>query len=323
METTPHSDPLISVVMPCHNAEAYVETAIESALQQTHAATEIVVVDDGSTDQSVAVIERLQQKAPERITLLTQPQSGPYPARNRGLKEARGEYIAFLDADDWWHPECLQRLLSALEENRADLAYCGWQNVGEQARSTEPYIPPAYEQEDPVRAFLKGCPWPIHAALTRRSIIEAVNGFSERRFSAMDYDLWIRILGHTQNMVRVPEVLAYYRWHGSGQISSNKWQQVLDAVQVRRDFVRLHTEMTTHIPDTELKELTEGPLLNEAYRAYWGRDLHNAAKLFRAAFRNSGWSARDLRYMLPALLPEPLFSRLVGMSDRNQEAAGK
>ncbi len=315
--------PLISVIMPCHNAEAYVETAIESALEQARGTTEIVVVDDGSSDGSVAIVQQLQQAHPERVRLITQSQSGPYPARNRGLKAAAGEFIAFLDADDWWAPRCLEKLLDALRRNDADLAYCGWQNVGEQARNTEPYVPPAYEQEDPVRAFLRGCPWPIHAALTRRSVIDAVNGFSERRFSAMDYDLWIRILGHTQNLVRVPEVLAFYRWHGSGQISSTRWRQVLDAVQVRRDFVRQHPGMTAHIEADELEKLVEGPLLGEAYRAYWNRDLHNAVKLFRATFRSSGWKTGDLRYMLPALLPEALFARLVGLSDRNREATGK
>ena len=307
---------LVSVIMPCHDAARHVGEAIESVMCQSHEATELIVVDDGSSDDSVSVIEALTARHPGRIRLVTQPNAGPYPARNRGLKEARGEYIAFLDADDWWDEHCLDKLLHALEAAHADLAYCGWQNVGEHARNTEPYVPPAYEREDPVAAFLKGCPWPIHAALVRREVIDAVHGFSERRFSAMDYDLWIRILGHTRNLVRVPEVLAFYRWHGSGQISSRKWSQVLDAIEVRRHFVAQHPQLVAHIPADQLEALVEGPVLQEAYRCYWARDLHNAQKLFRAALANRVWTSRDLRYLLPALLPAPLFRGMVRLTDR-------
>lgn len=295
------------------------EEAIFSVLEQSHPAVEIIVVDDGSTDDSLTIVERLQAQHPERIQLLTQPQSGPYPARNHGLREARGKFIAFLDADDWWDHHFLEKLLRALQNSHADLAYCGWQNVGRHA-NTKPYLPPTYEeQEDMVRSFLHGCPWPIHAALVKRSVVDAVQGFSERRFSAMDYDFWIRILAHTRNMVRVPEVLAFYRWHGNGQISATRWKQVLDAVQVRRDFVANHPEAVAHIPSTELEQLVEGSVLKEAYRAYWNRDLGNAQKLFRIALGRHIGSSKDLRYLLPALLPAPLFRGLVELTDRRRE----
>jgi len=309
---------LITVIMPCYNAALYVQEAITSVLQQTHQSTEIIVIDDGSNDGSPDIVNSLAHAYPDRITLKQQHHQGPYPARNLGLRHAHGDFVAFLDADDWWREDCLEKLLTALQKDKADLAYCGWQNVGEYTPNTEPYIPPAYEKQDPVTAFLRGCPWPIHAALVRRSVLREVKGFSERSYSSMDYDIWLRILGHTRNITRVPEVLAFYRWHGSGQISATKWRQVLDAVQVRQDFVRDHPELVEHLLAETLHELVDGQLLKEAYRAYWRNDLANAQKLFRAALARRAWHAKDLKYLLPSLLPTGLFQRLVALSSTSR-----
>ncbi len=309
---------LISVIMPCYNAAAYVEEAIVSVLEQTYPHNEVIVVDDGSQDASREIVTRLGEAHPGRIRLYQQDRKGPYPARNLGLSHARGEFVAFLDADDWWREDCLEVLLAALRDNDADLSYCGWQNVGERAANSEPYIPPAYESEDAAAHFLRGCPWPIHAALVRRSVLDAVGGFSERRFSSMDYDLWLRIFGHTQKIVRAPEVLAFYRWHGSGQISATKWRQVLDAVEVRRDFIESFPGLVDHLGKERLEELVDGQLLKEGYRAYWRRDLVNARRLFALSLRHRAWKARDLKYLVPALLPEFLFAKLVGVVDRKR-----
>ena len=307
---------LISVIMPCYNAAPYVEEAISSVLRQTYPDTEIIVMDDGSCDTSPDIVGNLVKAHPGRIQLKHQNHLGPYPARNLGLRHARGDFIAFLDADDWWREDCLEKLLNALLHKDADLTYCGWQNIGKHASNEEPYIPPAYEAVDLTATFLRSCPWPIHAALIRKTTIKAVGGFSERHFSSLDYDLWLRILAHTTNILRVPEVLAFYRWHGSDQISSAKWRQVLDAVQVRRDFVTRFPEMVSHLSTETIYELVDGQLLKEAYRAYWKRDLANAQKLFHAAFTARAWRARDLKYLLPAILPTRLFQGLVGLIDK-------
>ena len=304
--------------MACYNAASYVEEAVSCALRQTYSHTEVIVVDDGSQDTSPDIVNRLMAAHAGRVKLKHLEHSGPYPARNLGLRHASGDYIAFLDADDWWREDCLEKLLATLEENGADLSYCGWQNVGAHNLSPEPYIPPAYETEDPVAALLRSCPWPIHAALVRRSVLEAVDGFSERLFSSMDYDLWLRILAHTRNMVRVPEVLAFYRWHDKGQISATRWKQVLDAVQVRRDFVAHYPNMIKHLPPDRLHQLIDGQLLHEAYRSFWNRDLINAQKLFRAAFSRRAWQVKDLRYVLPALLPSKLFRGVVRLASTSR-----
>ncbi len=173
-----------------------------------------------------------------------------------------------------------------------------------------------------VAEFLRSCPWPIHAALIRRQVIDAVDGFSERCFSAMDYDIWIRILAHTKKMILVPEVMAFYRWHGR-QISTNKWKQVMNALRVRKDFATHHPEQVAHLAPEKLWELTDGFLLRMAYRAYWDRDLTTAQKLLRRAFIQGIWKPKDLKYMLPSLLPAPLFRLLVetaSTADKDESA---
>jgi hypothetical protein len=134
----------------------------------------------------------------------------------------------------------------------------------------------------------------------------------------MDYDLWLRILAQTNNIIRVPDVLAYYRWHDKGQISSTRWKQVLNAVQVRRDFVEHYPDKVKHLPQETLYQLVDGQLMREAYRTYWSYDLVNAQKLFRAAFRRRAWQAKDLKYVLPSLLPSRLFQGIVGLASTSR-----
>lgn len=314
--------PLISVVMPCHNAGPYLEEAVCSALDQEAVRTELVLVDDGSTDGSRAIAEKLVTRYPGRLTLLHSERLGPYPARNRALKHARGELIAFLDADDWWEPDALAKLQSALLTSDADIAYCGWQNVGAGITSA-PYVPPAYEAEDAAAHFVRTCPWPIHAALVRRRVVDALGGFSEQRYSSMDYHFWLRAYGHTQRIVRVPEVLAYYRWHGSGQVSAVKWRQVLDALWAQKDFIARHPDLVAHIDPSRMIDLTEGRVLREAYKAFWKRDLASAHQLFRHSLANQTFTRKDFSHAILTIAPFEIYRKLIELSDKIKGAVKK
>ena len=304
------SSPLISVIMPCYNAEAFLESTIANVFQQTYSNIELIIVDDGSTDSSPALLIAATKAYPA-LTLFVQGNSGPYIARNLALQHAKGHFIAFLDADDYWTSDCLEKLYLTLIKANADLSYCGWQNVVENGEDRPPYVPPAYEQGNIHEAFLKNCPWPIHAALTRRSIVNQLEGFSTRCFSAMDYDFWIRLSAITQNIVRVPEVLSFYRWHHHGQMSSVKWRQVLDAWCVRKDFADQHAELIKYLDLSILNELINGPLRKQALEAFWKRDLVSAQKLFRTLLTAGFWQLSDLKYLVPALLPLSIYSELV------------
>jgi glycosyltransferase involved in cell wall biosynthesis len=307
--------PVISIVMPCYNSEAFLDQTIKSVFQQTYPHIELIIIDDGSADRSPAILLESAKKYPA-LKVFTQKNSGPYPARNLALQHAQGEFIIFLDADDYWMPDCLEKLYRALIEANADLSYCGWQNVVENGENGPPYVPPTYEKGDIFEYFLTGCPWPIHAALVRRNIVDKVGGFSTRCFTAMDYDFWIRLSAITQNIVKVPEVLAFYRWHNNGQISSVKWRQALDAWQVRKDFCSTYPELLSHIPEKKISELVNTPISKQAYDAFWKRDLNSAQKLFRIMLKFNIWQLKDLKYIIPSLFPYFVFKRLCDLLDQ-------
>jgi glycosyltransferase involved in cell wall biosynthesis len=302
---------LISVVMPCFNAETFVAQAVESVLQQTYPKVELIVVDDGSTDASLGILQRYG----DRLTLLRQANQGPYPARNRGVEASRGEFLAFLDADDWWTPDCLARLHAAAAASGAAVAYCGWQNVGLPGPRGEPYLPPDYEHDNKLERFLRAAaPWPIHAALLRRSVWHDVGGFDTTLPTVMDYDLWLRV-GAFREVVRVDKVMAFYRHHQKGQITSQQWRQAQNTWLVKRRFVGAHPQVTAILGAQRVRELVDGGLLKRGYDAYWRRDLVSAQRIFRMALKHGAWKAGDLRYLLPALIPAPLYLRLLRARD--------
>jgi glycosyltransferase involved in cell wall biosynthesis len=298
--------------MPCFNAESYVVQAVESALGQTYRDIELIVVDDGSTDGTARILGRYRRD----LTLIHQSRGGAFVARNRGLSAATGEFVAFLDSDDYWDAACLEKLHAALLQHGADVAYCGWQNLRTGTGGNEPYVPPDYNAGDVVAHFLGSCPWPIHAALTRRRVIDALGGFSERRRSAMDYDLWLRLLGVTRNIVQVPEVLAFYRWHDKGQISSVRWRQVLDAREARRAFAANHPGLVRCLQSSRLRTLLNEPVRTAARECLWRRDLVSARILFRAALGFGALRPSDAKYAMASLLPSRAFSMIVGLMDK-------
>lgn len=303
--------------MPCFNAEAFFPEALDSVLGQTWPAIELIIVDDGSTDGSLALAERARAQHPERVKLLRQSQQGPYPARNLGLREATGEFVAFLDADDWWTTDCLESLYEGIANANAALSYCGWQNVGASFRSNEPFIPPDYEQQDKAARFLRAAsPWPIHAALTRMDVVRAVGGFDTNWRSCMDYDLWLRI-AVSRPIVLVPKVMAFYRHSVQGQITSKQWIQAETTWRVKKKFVASHPAEVAHLDRAELSKLIDGGYLERGYQAYWRRDLETAHHVFRSVLRTGAWSLRDLKYLLPSLLPGTLYSKLIRSMERS------
>lgn len=311
-----HFDPaLISVVMPCYNGAPYVEESIESVLRQSYPQVELIIVDDGSHDASDQIIARLAADHPGRVNVLHQTNNGPYAARNHGLAHARGNFVAFLDADDTWHPDALRQLHAAMTASLADVAYCGWQNVGEAAANTQPYIPPDYAGADATALFLQSCPWPINGVLLRRHLVDAMRGFSEHRPTAMDYDLWLRMLVLQPTVVRIRLVLAFYRRYPRGDAHIPRWRQVLDAIAVREDFVRRHPAQVAHLGRAERDARVYGTLLPEDHRCHWRRDTDSSRRLFRRAFRRVDWKARDAKYILASFLPASGFDMLIRFID--------
>jgi glycosyltransferase involved in cell wall biosynthesis len=315
--TTP-SARLITVIMPCHNAAGTVARSLRSALDQTHRAIELVVIDDGSRDETADVVRSV---ADPRVRLESQANQGVSAARNRGLALARGEYVAFLDADDTWAPETLEHLLQALEAAPdAALAYCGWQNLGVAGGRGAPFVPPDYEGAGKLEALLEDCRWPIHAALTRRATIEEVGGFDPRYPTSEDFLLWLRI-GSRHRIVRVPEVLAYYHHHGGERATADLARLARNHWRIQRAFLVEHPEINARLGPRRVRQLTEGTLLKKGYACYWDRRLEAARAIFRTVMRTGYGNARDWKYMLPSLLPLSLHRALLHLGNQEKREA--
>jgi glycosyltransferase involved in cell wall biosynthesis len=187
--------PTVSVVMPAYNAAACVRRAVDSVLAQTWADFELLVVDDGSTDGTLDVLAGYG----ERIRVLTQPNAGPAAARNHGLRESRGRYVAFLDADDWWLPAKLARQVALLDE-RPEIGFCstatrvvteGGAPAGDWPCGSDggPLLETLFVRSAAVSGSTSG-------VLARRDLLLAAGGFDEALRGFEDPDLWIRLAAH-------------------------------------------------------------------------------------------------------------------------------
>lgn len=298
--------------MPCYNGERYLKRAVSSVLEQHYKNIELIVVNDGSADDSLEILEEINDP---RLKVISQRNSGVCVARNQGLALASGEYIALLDVDDTWHPDCLDRLYQALQEQpEAALAYCGWQNVGLPGQRGAPFIPPDYETPDKAEILLGGCRWAVNAALTKKKIVLEVGGFDERFLTSEDYFLWLRVATFNE-IVRVPEVLAFHYFHDGPQVTKDIMRCAYDHWRVKQAFLQEHPEIEAQLGKQRIRELTDGKLLEQGYICYWRRDLSDARAIFRRVMRLGYGSPRDWKYMLPALLPFSWHKSLIELMD--------
>ena len=209
------TDLTVSVVIPCFNAAAYIDAAIDSVLAQTQRCAEVIVVDDGSNDASAAVIARYAS----RVAYVYQPNQGISAARNRGIALSTGSLLAFLDADDLWPDDSLELRRRALSDD-ADLDYSfGW---------VEPFVSP--DLPDRLRAAIRhpGATQPGRLAgslLVRRRIVDQVGGFDGRFRIGETIDWLARVDAAGFRARDVGKVVLRRRVHGGNTVLRERQMQ--------------------------------------------------------------------------------------------------
>lgn len=215
--------PMVSVIIPCFNGEAYIAGALQSVLAQQWPELEIIVVDDGSTDGSAA---RVAREFPG-VVVVRQQNQGVAAARNHGIRCARGEWLAFLDADDAWLPGKLQAQWQALvADPEARMSYTGWHvwhsDVPDASAGLADYLRTSGrdDEESPgasgwiYTSLLEDCVVWTSTVLVHRSVLDEVGVFDANLRIGEDYDLWLRASRVTK-ILRVPKAYALYRMHPS------------------------------------------------------------------------------------------------------------
>lgn len=209
---------LVSIIIPCYNAQKWIAEAISSCLQQTYRNIEIIVIDDGSTDDSFDIIKGFSRQ----IICQTQPHRGGNSARNCGLKLAQGEYIQFLDADDYLFPEKIARQVNFLEQTGADIVYGDWRHQYHRHDGQvilEPIQIPGAQTD--ILESLLGTWWVALASLLyRRQAIERTAGWDESLEAAQDRDFFINVVLDGAQVVYQPGCYAVYRRYGNTSVST-------------------------------------------------------------------------------------------------------
>jgi glycosyltransferase involved in cell wall biosynthesis len=253
--------------MPAHNTGTLIEASIRSVLLQSRGAFELIVVDDGSGDDTAERVRAFQDDP--RVRLIEQPNRGPSAARNAGLAAASGEFVTMLDSDDLLFPRYLEVMADALErEPGAGFAYTeAWvldQETGRVRRSTmmayqHPPMPPPADPAAFFRLLLDRnfiCP----AATARRAALERVGGFDERLWRGEDWELWLRVANAGYRAARPPGVLAVHR-DRPGSLSTDLVKMVEGKVEVYR------------IVDQEYETGDDLRTFARKKKAYWDRYL--------------------------------------------------
>lgn len=289
----------ISVVMPLYNKEAEVERALRSVVEQSLAPREIIVVDDGSTDGSRAIVERLIKECPDAgIRLITQQNSGVSVARNRGIAEAKGDYVALLDADDWWLSGYIAEVCRLMEYYPDADAYAtafdivnGRERVAAPVPTVEGYINPAEEA-------LQGR-YPIipSTATLRKEAVTAVGGFPEGMRIGEDQWLWVSMLKRGAKFCFSTMSLVRY-----SREASNRSASIYRSEQSRRSIEELYSAEQDAALNEYIARIALGKAITQSVRG-GTEDASRTAKIF-AFTRRSRRQLRRLRVLnaLPAFV---------------------
>lgn len=230
--------PKVSVIIPCYNQAHFLPEALASVQAQTFQDWECIIVNDGSPDNT-AEVAREWIARDSRFQYIEKPNGGLSSARNRGLQEATGEYVHFLDSDDYVAPEFYREMVRSLESDPgACLAFTGWSLVDSvrNVLTSDQVVNPDY---DWYHYMLQRCLCPCHAIVCKKELFDLVGNFDESLRSCEDWDMWLRIAATGRGLAQVEGHFVYYRQHG--QSMTTNYTRMLDCgLRVIRKYGAAH-----------------------------------------------------------------------------------
>ena len=303
--------PLVSVIMPAYNALPYIGQAIRSVLEQDYSSLELIVVDDGSSDGTPAAARYFG----ERVRVVEQKNAGPAAARNRGAAEARGELLAFLDADDVWAPGKVRAQVDYLRETpAAGVVYGQWVRWSAQADGSfaeRPPLPPDAGDERTIKK-LSGWIYPellldsvvwIVSAMVRKSVWDALGGLDETLRIGEDYDFFLRAARRWQ-IDKLSRTVAWYRIHPQSTTHLVRAENYEATVILRalENFGPSGPDGRQNAPGV-LRARLYGLFFAHGYRHFHAGDARVAAKAFgQAMLRGRRLSPKTCAYLMLCFL---------------------
>jgi len=224
------NNPLVSVIIPTYNKSQYLREAIESVLNQTYKNIEVIVVDDGSTDNTGEIVKLFNDS---RIIYFWQGNKGPASARNTGIKKAQGKYIAFLDSDDLWLKEKLEKQIDFMGKNpEIGLLGTGCYEITDKGKVIGKKIFPG-KNEILQRDLIKYNPFIQSSIITKREVFDKV-GFYDKKFQeSEDYELWLRIAGNYK-IRNLEEPLMMKRYYKEGLSPAKDKKQLYFVLEAKK-----------------------------------------------------------------------------------------
>ena len=275
----------VSAVIPTYNAAPYIAQSVDSVLAQTFAPCEIIVVDDGSTDDTARVL------APygEKIKYIYQKNQGEPAARNTGIRAATGDYIAFLDADDLWVPEKLELQMQYVAAHpECAMVYTDMMTF-DQHGIVDPSVKVRFNITFPsgniFRALFYETLFGSGSVVFRKSCVDTIGYFDESFLIGSDYEMWLRMARHFQ-IGFVDKPLLMYRQHpamstrGLGRKLQNGVPWEVAALQ---KILRLYPEARQELGDAMINQRMAKPIADLAHICFQQGDHKSARKLFRTA----------------------------------------
>jgi len=221
--------PKISVIIPAYNVEKYVEKTLRSLIDQTFKDFEAIIINDGSTDNTEKIIKEVLQDTKFQWKLINQENQGVSAARNRGIIESKGEYISFLDADDYYHPTFLEKMYNRAKENNYDVVFCNYSMVNQNGKTiAEPkqkkeYFGIELTGEEVLKQILYGHVyiWTASYICKKKLLNEHNILFTKGCTHGEDQEFWMKVFFHAMLVNSVTETLVYYVKRKGSAVSYN------------------------------------------------------------------------------------------------------
>lgn len=254
--------PLVSVLMTSYNRAKYIAVAIESVLNSSLTDFELIIVDDGSKDDTVAIAKEFSQNDPRVKVFVNEKNLGDYPNRNKAASYARGKYLKYVDSDDYIYPWTLE-IMSGLMEQNPD---AGWGLCSMEPNTKKPFpiiLSPkeAYEYHYQGPGLFRRAPL---SAIIRRKEFNEVGGFHPIRMAG-DFDMWQRLAQH-YHVVLMPEGMVWYRVHDAQEVNDyHKYINIYEQLKVdylKSEHCPLDKEMASMIFKKERKKIRKYILIN-------------------------------------------------------------